>query len=483
MTTLRARAFVLLAALGLMTSACAGATVAGHGQRLIPPIAADAKLSIVGAAEPTSSFDQLAENSLSDVLAFWAQSYPTVSGGQAFPALKGKLYSVDGLNITAAAQQNACIAQEPTSVVDNAFYCRLDDSVAWDRDPNHLVPLLGSKYGSFLVAMVFAHEFGHVVQQRLGIFNQDRATIYDESQADCAAGAFTAWALQFQAPHFRPTTDTLNEALLGYLQVRDSTPESSADISHGNGFDRLTAISDGISHGIAYCFNDDWTKRQFTERPFTTDDDYQSGGNETLAQVLNAAPAPPNGDGGGLQPSLNAFWAAAAKSIGKPWTDVKIAEAAHPPCDGKVEFGYCPDDNTVYYSTAIATKAYNSMSSLSIDKTTANVSVVANQPGDYALGTLFTYGWGLAVRHQLFDRSLDDQAALLAAGCYSGAYSKSINTGATSGFTLSPPDLDEATVAVFSLVDLPQVFGPRGTSDLDRIGSFNQGYFGGLSSC
>ncbi len=95
---------------------------------------------------------------------------------------------------------------------------------------------------------------------------------------------------------------------------------------------------------------------------------------------------------------------------------------------------------------------------------------------------MFVYGWGLAVRHQLFNGSVNDQAALLAAGCYAGAYSKSVNTAST-GFALSPPDMDEATVAVLTMVADPLAFGPQGTLGLDRIESFKKGYFGDLSAC
>jgi len=167
----------------------------------------------------------------------------------------------------------------------------------------------------------------------------------------------------------------------------------------------------------------------------------------------------------GLLPNLNAFWRAKAKTIGKSWSDVAVVEADHPKCGATAQsdFGYCPDDNTVYYSHKIATSAYSF--------------------GDYALGTMFTYGWGLAVRHQLFQRSLDDKPALLAAGCYSGAYAKSVNVDNANGFALSPPDMDEAATAVMTLVGHPEAFGDRGTTGLDRIDSFTLGYFGDLPAC
>ena len=220
-----------------------------------------------------------------------------------------------------------------------------------------------------------------------------------------------------------------------------------------------------------------------------SDTDYLTGGNETLAQVLDPRPIATDGSGGGgLQPDLNRFWKGAAKSISKDWTDVKIAEAPHPKCGASAtsEFGYCPDDNTVYYSKSIAEQAYNSLADKSVDPTTHKVTLLENQPADFALGTLFAVGWGLAVRHQLFKRSNDGPDALLAASCYTGAYAKDINIAngdAAHPFILSPPDMDEATSAMLNLVGQNNTYGARGTTGLQRIQSFVKGYQGGLSVC
>lgn len=463
--------------------ALSGCTVTVSGHNVPPPTAPNSTLSVVG--DSGGTFDQTVKNSLDDVFRFWRQAYPSVSGGKQMPALKGKLYSVDGAHPSAAAKQNECISKAgANAIVDNAFYCELDDSIAWDRNPQHLVPALGAEYGPLLVAMVFAHEFGHAVQERLGLFNQNVPQIVHESQADCASGAFTATVIQNQAPHIRATPADLDRALIGYLNVRDDTPADQKDISHGDGFDRIAAVADGFEHGVTECYKPDWAKRTFTERPFTDPRDQQNQGNEPFQQVIDPSPTKKDGSGGGgLQPDLNRFWAAAAKSINKPWTNVKIAQASHPKCgDTSSEFGYCPDDNTVYFDVDFAKQAYDSMSVLNIDQQTADVTVEQNQPGDFALGTLFSYGWGLAVRHQLFNRSLDDAAALLAASCYSGAYARNINVP-QGPFTLSPPDMDEATNAVLSLVGLDDAYGSRGTTGLDRVLSFVKGYNGGLSAC
>jgi predicted metalloprotease len=457
-------------------------------------VAPNADLPVVGGNN--GAFDTTVKNAISDVIDFWKINYPSIANGAALPPIKGGFYSVDGQQVVDSGEVNGpaakegCISRSAKFIVNNAAFCFIDDSIVWDRSPQHLVPVLANKYGNLLVALAFAHEFGHALQFRTGDYKLDLPTIDFESQADCAAGAFLASVQKNQAPHFRASPAQLDLALNGYLQVRDTTPTSPDDLSHGNGFDRLSALEDGAVHGPTYCYSSSYFDRKFTERPFVSDTDYQSGGNETMAQVLNPAPLDPNGSGGGggLQPDLNRFWKIAAKSISKNWQDVKIAEAAHPRCGASPasEFGYCPDDNTVYYSDAEAARAYNSLDDKKLDTTTHNVSLLQNQPADFALGTLFVVGWGMAVRHQLFSRSTDDAPALLAATCYTGAYSKDINLEAGDAghkFILSPPDMDEATSAMLNLVGDAATYGARGTTGLQRIQSFVKGYNGGLSVC
>jgi predicted metalloprotease len=431
-----------------------------------------------------SQFDTEAKNALSDVTAFWQKAYPTISNGAGLPPLKGSLYSVDGLQVLstrklpAAAKSDACLKKDKLFIVDNAAYCELDDSILWDRSPQHLLPLLADKYGSALTALVFAHEFGHAIQNRVKI-PSSTPTIDAESQADCAAGAIIAAAMAGQAPHFRLTATQVDTALDGFLQIRDSTPGSPEDISHGNGFDRLSALQQGISNGVRYCFSSTYfSDRQFTERGYT-DSDIFTGGNESLADEL--------GTSGGLVPDLNRFWTQQGTTVHHTFAAVKLVEATRPPCAtaAATQFAYCPDDNTVYYSTEFAHAAYYSLSALDVDRSTGNVSIKQNQPADFALGTMLAIAWGMAARHQFFDKPIDDAAGLSAAICYAGAYSENVNvpTDPSQQFVLSPPDLDEATSAVLNLVELDTAFGARGTSGLDRVGSFVTGYDKGLHSC
>lgn len=435
-----------------------------------------------------TEFDTVVKNSIADLQEFWRANYPKVSGGKAYPELRGGIYSVDGKKLPVAAKRNACLRQDPGGAENNAFYCPADDSVVFDRNPEHLVGQLGEKYGKFMITAVVAHEWGHAMQQRLGVFEagpggERPPTIFTETQADCAAGAFIRTAQDGQAEHVEVTQQELEETLLGYLQVRDPPPVTYEQISHGNGFDRLSAMADGIANGVEFCFGEQFEKRRFTERPFTSDVDYQQRGNLPYEQVVDATPDSP--EESTLQAELNSFWARAAESVDKPWKDVTLRETGTPECPDvreASEFDYCPAGDYVYFTDEFARQAYNSLPDKRADRSTGELRLIDDAPADYALGTLFVYGWGMAVRDQLFGESIDGKDALLDASCYSGAFTASINDG-EQGFQLSPPDMDEATAAVIKLVPSDKAYGAHETTALQRIQRFTEGYFGGLSTC
>lgn len=437
-----------------------------------------------------TGFDQEVKDAIADVQAFWRTNYPRLSGGRPYPELTGGIYSVDGEQLTDALNRNACLRQEPKAAVNNAFYCTADDSVVYDRNPDHLVPRLAAKYGTFMITAVIAHEWGHAIQQRLGIFDAASGssqapppTIFTETQADCASGAFIRTAQDGRTAHVSVDQQQLESTLLGYLQVRDPPPVSTSQISHGNGFDRLSAMADGIANGAGYCFGDKFAQREFTERPFTSDVDYLQHGNLPYAQIINPTPASP--DQSSLQQVLNQFWTQASSAVDKKWSAVGVRQTADPACPGTQtsDFNYCPDGNVVYFKDEFARQAYNSLPDKRIDERTGKVTLVDNAPADYSLGTLFVYGWSMAVRAQLFSASTQDKDALLAASCYSGAFTASINGGQSQGFQLSPPDMDEATSAVIKLVTSDQAYGAHQTTALERIQRFTVGYFGGLPAC
>lgn len=475
-----ATALVLAIVLALgMATGCA-AEITGHGQ--VNPLGQTVR------GDSHDRFDTEVKSSLADIIAYWKATYPSIAHGAALPPIRGGYYSVNGDTLVAGgtappvARGNKCLQRKAAFIVDNAAYCQLDDSIVWDRGTNHLLPVLTAQYGPALTALVFAHEFGHAIQHRLHIDDTPGlATIDLESQADCAAGAFAAFALAGRAPHVPMTASDLDRALDGYFEIRDSTPDTPADATHGNGFDRLNALQLGIEHGASYCFSPSYLRnRTYTERGYVSEQDLSNNGNQPLDQVLGAK---------GITPDLNRFWHTAAANSGRSFRSVSLAQADHPACgsaDPASEFGYCPDDNTVYYSPSFARRAYYSITAVVVDKRTAAVRLVPGQAGDYALGFLLAVAWGMAGRVQFLHGSTTDRSALEMAICFAGAYSEDINRefgDQTHKYILSPPDMDEATSAALNLVDLDTAFGARGTTGLQRVQRFVTGYSGGLGAC
>ena len=474
-----ARWCIALGVAALMLTGCSVGTVGGVGAYAPPSTAGNVPASqfkING--DGGTAFDQLARNSLTDVEQFWKKAYPSVSGGKPLRPLSGGVYSV----VTGHPNpQEECMRKVPAAADNNAFYCSLDDAFAYDRAG--LVKTVASQVGDNFVPLVFAHEFGHLIQNRLQI---DNPSILLESQADCASGAFMAaeagsGKVTLSNRHFVIDPKTLDQVAVGMILLRDYSPHSAEDQgSHGNGFDRLSAFSDGFDHGPAYCYAANWKSRKFTERAYSTAADEANQGNETLQQVLN--PGPAASGGGGLQPQLNKYWSNAFKSINKTFKSVAFKQATSPPCaSSSVRLGYCANDNTVYYDYATAAKIYNSMPVIAKSPSTGRITVSQNAPADYLLGALFSMGWGMAVRSQL-GLSIDGDTALLGAACYAGAFAESINS-LTASFSLSPQDMDEASVAVMEQADQPTVFGARNTTAFERIASFKKGYFGTLTAC
>lgn len=453
----RARAVAMLAVLALLISGCAD-QISGRGTLAQVKQGGSDDFEIIGAVG--SDYDTLAAKSMVDIMEFWDEEYPQISGGDAMTPLEGGVWSVDGSNPSAESRKEACLAQAPRAVEDNLMHCRLDDSVAYDRTSDFFKEL-SDKTGEFTIAAIFAHEMGHAVQYRLR--SEPNASVLVETQADCFAGAWIGWALDGNASNFRITEDELDTTMVGYINLRDpDDSDPNSDNAHGNGFDRIAAVADGVRGGAQACMTATWRDRQITERPYTNQDDYNQGGDLPFDGVAD-------GDVVDLGPQdLEDFWTQAFADSGRTWKPVEAKDVSSLSCSGtKIsgQIGYCPKDNTVQYEDGLLRDAY--------------------EYGDFAPMTLLGLGWGMSVVNQL-GRGTTDGAALLAASCYQGAYAASRNSDEPAGeyvLTLSPADMDEASIALLLLAGQKDAFGARGTSGFDRIHAFITGYFGGLPSC
>ena len=336
-----------------------------------------------------------------------------------------------------------------TEVAGNAFYCSQGDFVAWDEQ--ELLPKLRKQFGNFAPALVLAHEWGHAIQARVGFDTYQ--TIYLEQQADCFAGAWTAHVASGDAS-VQMNDEDLDGALAGLLQLRDpSGIDGSQDGAHGNGFDRVGAFQDGYEGGAKTCAAYQNNPPTITESGYTSEADYASGGDMSLADVLPA-----------VTDSLSSYWGKTEPKV------VAYNSGDAPSCDGDTDGGvlvdtvtYCPSNNTISYDRATMINAHDSI-------------------GDFASGVLLAAEWSSAVQHGK-GQSLGTTAARKTADCMTGAYTASLDgSSSRSGsdsITLSPGDLDEV---VSMLVAANSHDGDRGTA-FSRVSAFRKGFFRGAGAC
>ncbi|WP_409329826.1 hypothetical protein [Trujillonella humicola] len=263
-------------AAGLLLSGCVvtlgGAPRAAEPR---PPDVPDGAITVVGT--DGGPVDQLATNALADLETYWARTLPDVFGVDLEP-LRGGFFSVDPDDADPADYPDGVgCGAEPAALADNAFYCQAgrvanSDSISWDRA---FLGALAEDSGRFLPALVMAHEYGHAIQARVG---HPRTSILTETQADCFAGAWTAWVAAGEAGHTRIREVELDQVLGGYLQLRDPVGTGQfEEQAHGSFFDRVSAFQEGFDAGAEACRDEFGPGRPFTQREFS-DADLATGG-------------------------------------------------------------------------------------------------------------------------------------------------------------------------------------------------------------
>lgn len=157
------------------------------------------------------------------------------------------------------------------SVEDNAYVLECDEGNTVVFDDVGYVVELQDRFGEAGPVVLVAHEWGHVVQNQLGQY--DQSAIVAEQQADCYSGAFIAWAEGGGlAPFDEPKS--LDDAILSTIDAADEagTPASDED-AHGNGFDRVRATQEGYDRGVEFCAGYDDNPPPVTQIGFSAEDE------------------------------------------------------------------------------------------------------------------------------------------------------------------------------------------------------------------
>jgi predicted metalloprotease len=318
-----------------------------------------------------------------------------------------------------------------------------------------------SDFGELLVGLIMAHEYGHAVQSRLGVTGQP--TIVLEQQADCFAGAWLAEVLADKVAGFPAITpDQLDSAIAGMLLLRDQvgTPASSPN-AHGNAFDRIRALQDGVQHGATKCAGYRAGNLPVTQVPFTEQRDADTGGNLSYPQTVETVIA-----------DAQEYWGRAFPRLaGKPWTTLTVRPfdtGAPPACPNPDSIAdgaafYCPEGDFIAF-----------------DNEKLGPELHANG-GDNAVGMLLGDLFARAAQHRR-GAPTQDRVGQLAVDCLAGSWMNDLlhRDEQTSATRLSPGDLDEAVAALLA-------FGRTSTGDaasgFDRIAAYRTGVLEGLAAC
>ncbi len=442
--------------------------------------------------KPRRDHDEFVAVAFTDIERWWAEVFPEVYG-EPFEPLSGGVYAGYPERETPIPGCGERRTEYGDLQLYVAFYCQFGDFMAYDDgddELNSILTPLATEYGSAVMGVVLAHEYGHAIQGRIGALDRFLATIVTEQQADCFAGAWTGQAYRGESPLLRLGDSDVRAGLLAMLSVRDPVgTDQFVPGGHGSAFDRVGAFQEGFLQGPARCaelLDEPLPLMPNQFQPFSLDQ--LLGGNAPyfcsdlegtgVSQdvIDQCTPAPEF-----LEDDINHFWQTALGDEFDPISAVPVDDLGGFSCDGLVpiagEVVICPADRRVVYDEPEVLSLYRDF-------------------GDFTLGYFYGIGWAELVQDQIGSPLTGEPRALLN-DCFTGAWVRDItpdaqgNTprqgdrdgdGEPDTVTSSPGDLDEA-------IRMAILVGDRGAnvdvvgSPFEKIDAFRTGVLGGLSAC
>ncbi|HEY0533814.1 MAG TPA: neutral zinc metallopeptidase [Actinoplanes sp.] len=432
---------LLLAMLLVVLVGCGVSRLPGPGETTATP-------------KPAKSGDTVTK-SIQDVERFWTGEFPKLADGKKFQKVQGGYHPY-----TRSVPPPDC-GDQPGQYQPNAFYCPAGDYIAWDAQT--LIPQLESDFGSLLVGVVFAHEYGHAIQVRLGRTGQP--TVVLEQQADCFAGAWLGDALAGHSKVFKTVSaKQLDNTVAGLLMLRDQPGTPAMDEgAHGNAFDRIRALQDGVQDGAGKCVQYSADNLPVTEVPFTDAADAERGGDLPYDQAVQL-----------LSQDAQGYWERTFPQLtGRSWQDLRVdpfdgdkPSCSKPDSTAQGAAFYCPDGGFVAFDNRQLGPA------------------LYQRIGDNAVGELLGDLFARAAQDRR-GRSTSGKAGQLAVDCLAGSWTYDILNRTPAerrrgGVTLSPGDLDEAVAALLAFGRAEDGSGPTA---FDRIAAYRGGVLQGLKTC
>ncbi|WP_436792518.1 neutral zinc metallopeptidase [Actinospongicola halichondriae] len=396
--------------------------------------------------------DDVVDLALDDLAAYWTEQLPVVYGIDFEPLLGGEI----AYGPTTEIPQCGPAELDYDDVAENALYCPDEDLIAWDRVA--LTPQLQEDFGPLTVGIVMSHEYAHAIQARAEV---DGSTVTLELQADCFAGAWVA-DVNDRIAVFDDDGDSLDQAIGGFLELRDSVGVSGGDPSaHGSGFDRVSAFQQGYERGNDVCVTYEDDPPTVVAIPFGSRADQQQEGNLPLDELIEP-----------LLADLESFHRALFADLGETWEPIDGVVPVDPAAD-LVECGdevlegddlrlasfYCVADNTIYLDNAELVPSLD-------------------QIGDFAVGGEIARQYAFAAQNRL-DIAGDDKEGRLHADCLTGVYAAAefLQRIPDQQLVLSPGDIDEILIAFLTIGE------DTGATAFQRTAAFRIGFVNGMTAC
>lgn len=428
--------------------------------------------------KPPQDYDAYLIVALEDIQQFWRDTMPAVYERE-YEELAGGIWPV----YPGRAGVPGCGTPRTTyrEIEGNAFYCQDNDFIAYD-DAN-LMPQLDQDLGRAVIGVVLAHEWGHAIQARLGLFDGTVSTVTIELQADCFAGAWTSHLARGENPQMQFLDSDIRSGLTGMISVADSpgvTQETDFS-AHGSAFARVGAFQDGFVNGAAQCAT--YIDNPPDPMQFRYPDEFADIGSQEDAEY-DDQPIPANQTYGNgifqlMDVSLTAYWPGVMEANGTPITPPTLVgypnSGPYPACDGvdpstfAGNVFYCSATNQVMYDDDLGRKLYRRI-------------------GDFSIGYLIGNGWSDAVQTALGSQLTGERRALLN-DCLTGAWTRSALPNQSTDpnavnpeVTASPGDLDEAVKTAILVGDETTDANQVGSA-FEKIDAFRVGVLGDLNAC